>query len=108
MLTAKEMLEAAWKKIEDPKNRCRGHFALSKNGKDIPPWLPNAVCFCSSGALVAVSADSKIYFEARDLLQKAAELMGYSSVAKANDLNIIDNPPLLYARAIELAEGKTK
>lgn len=111
-MTPKELLEAAWKLIEDPKNRCTGVFAKDVYGKPVCPSSCYAVSFCSIGAIEAAdvrfSGFVSLFYNERHaakscLFQAAREIFSDRYVDELNDSDVINNPPKLYARAIEIA-----
>lgn len=112
-MTPKELLISAWKLIEDSNNRCTKVFARDVNGYSVLPRSNKAVCFCSIGALYAADVlkdynfgyvHSKEFFIAKNCLTTAAkEVFDISDIVVINDTDIINNPPLLYSKAIEIA-----
>lgn len=109
MNKVKQALKEAWKLIEEPAKRCVGFLAMDSHGRTVSPHDNNAVCFCSFGALMrATGKDLSTYGEACFILDKAAKDIGFSEGTIANDFDVINNPPLMYARAIELASAEEK
>jgi len=60
LLNLAEYLKAARSLIESPENWTQGTFARNKSGETVRELDPNAVCFCSVGALLRAKYDLKI------------------------------------------------
>lgn len=103
-MTPKELLETAWKLIEDPSKRCIKVFARDVRGHSVLPTSKSAVCFCSIGALYAkYRNNSECYTATKYLRQAAMDVFEVEDIVFINDSDVINNPPKLYARAIEIA-----
>jgi hypothetical protein len=54
--TVLEVLEGALEILRDPKRWTKGSYARNTNGNSVRPHDDDAVCFCSSGALMKATA----------------------------------------------------
>jgi hypothetical protein len=61
-VTVKEVLIAARKLIEDPKNWTQGVCARSKRGREVDYYSPLACKWCSVGALAKSSDNNGVLF----------------------------------------------
>lgn len=103
-MTVVENLEAAWALIAEPERRCTGYYAKDSAGDDCEALAPDAVRWCSYGALERVLGYApSVTCRAYVFLRFAAKELGHDLIGFAHDADPIANPPRIYARAIELA-----
>lgn len=87
-MTPKEILIAARAKIEEPERWTQGKFALSPLANQVKPTSRRAVCWCSLGAIAAVTHDdpNDVNDDVYWILQRAMRLPdGVMAVAVWND-----------------------
>ncbi len=58
--TTKEVLVKAKELIQDPKHWIQGTFARDSEGRGVAVYVPEAVCFCSLGAMRRASLNYPI------------------------------------------------
>ena len=102
-----EILKAAKQKIIDPSNWMQGYYARDINGSERVGNEPGAVCFCSIGAIEAVTG---IFHHGKgwnnkpvDLLQEAAGMQ----IANYNDSHTHEEVLAVFDKAIAAAEKES-
>ena len=83
-----ELLIKAKAVIADPKHWTQGWYAHNAEGQDVEPAEPDAVCWCSLGALKKVAHEENANgacFAATEYLAVVAAECGYSGISDFND-----------------------
>ena len=83
-----EFLIKAKAVIADPKHWTQGRYAQDAEGQDVGPAKPDAVCWCSVGALSKVAYEENAHgarFEATKYLAEVAVEYGYNGIPNFND-----------------------
>jgi hypothetical protein len=103
-MKASQLLIQAKALITDPEHWTQGVYARThKDGQDTNSYHPEAVCFCSLGALHRVTKDPltfEAYYMAKRRLSKA---MGHQSIAGFNDTHPHAEVMVAWDEAIALA-----
>ena len=102
-----ELLTKAKAVIADPKHWTQGRYAQDAEGQASAPCGPDAVCWCSLGALHAVAHEENTYntrFAATRYLAKVADECGYSGIPDFNDNSSHETIMKAWDKAIKLAE----
>ena len=102
-----ELLTKAKAVIADPKHWTQGRYAQDAKGYSTGPTTPDAVCWCSLGALSKVayedSAHSSLLMTAGYLSRVSAEY-GYNGIPDFNDDSSHETVMKAWDRAIQLAK----
>lgn len=105
-MTPAELLRAARAKIADPKHWTQGELARDSGGRPVGPRNPGAVCWCSMGALEAIS-----FLDAKGALRFLREAVPDDELIKSatyfNDERKHGDVMGLFDRAIQLAEAQS-
>jgi hypothetical protein len=97
-----ELLESAWKRIEDPKNWCKKYFAMDSRNRHVSPYSKRACKFCAIGAIDARWRDNPLAtHKAEVLLIAAAFNIGHGDPTYVNDCLGHDAVRRMYSLAIE-------
>ena len=83
-----ELLVKAKAVIADPKHWTQGWYAKDAEGKSVGPRNPDAVCWCSLGALDKVAHEENANgacLAATEYLVVVSDECGYSSISDFND-----------------------
>ena len=102
-----ELLIKAKAVIADPKHWTQGWYAQDANGYSTEPSTPNAVCWCSVGALEKVAYEEDTYstrFAAKRCLFEVSSEYGYSGITDFNDNSSHETVMKAWDKAIKLAE----
>ena len=113
-----ELLIKAKAVIADPKHWTKGWYAHNAEGQDVEPAEPDAVCWCSLGAIVKVAHEEgvkDIRFKATEYLDKATEYLakvsaecGYNGIPDFNDNSSHEAVMKAWDRTIKLAKEDEK
>ena len=106
-----ELLTKAKAVIADPKHWVQGQPAKDAKGQSVGPCTPQAVCWCSLGALEKVTHEENTYstrlMAARYLVRVSAEC-GYTSTHSFNDNSSHETVMKAWDEAIQLAKEDEK
>ena len=106
-----ELLIKAQAVIADPRRWTQDVYAKDAEGQDSAPCGPDAVCWCSLGALHAVAHEENTYntrFAATRYLARVSAECGYSDVSDFNDNSSHEIVMKAWDRAIKLAKEDEK
>ena len=106
-----ELLIKAKAVIADPKHWTKGWYAHNAEGQDVGPAEPDAVCWCSLGALHAVAHEENTYntrLTAAGYLDKVSAECGYTSTHSFNDNSSHETVMKAWDEAIKLAKEDEK
>ena len=106
-----ELLTKAKAVIADPKHWAQGFYAKDAKGQTLLPCNPDAVCWCSVGALEKVAYEEDTYstrFAATKCLFEVSAEYGYSGITDFNDNSSHKAVMKAWDRAIELAKEAEK
>ena len=106
-----ELLIKAKTVIADPKHWMQGWYAKNAEGKSVGPCNPDAVCWCSLGALHAVAHEENTYntrLTAAGYLARVSAECGYSDVPDFNDNSSHETVMKAWDKAIKLAKEDEK
>ena len=101
-MTTLKMLKAAREMISGRHRWIRGAVAMSIANQHVLPWEPDAVCWCSLGALQKTGAKSKLYCRSFALLAEQMDM----NVAGYNDTHTHAEVMAAFDRAIAAEEAK--
>ena len=102
-----ELLIKAKAVIADPKHWTQGQYAKDVKGYSTGPSTPDAVCWCSLGALHAVAHEEHTYdarFAATRYLSDVAAECGYIGIPDFNDNSSHEAVMKAWDKAIKLAK----
>lgn len=106
-----ELLTKAKALIADPKHWTQGWYAKDAKGHSTVPSTPNAVCWCSVGAIDKVAREENTYspkLEAAKYLTKVSAECGYSGIPDFNDSSSHETVMKAWDKAIKLAKEDGK
>ena len=106
-----EFLIKAKATIADPKHWTQGFFAKDAEGHDVGPAKPDAVCWCSLGALDKVVHEENDYsacFAATRYLFEVSAECGYSGIPDFNDCSSHEAVMKAWDKAIQPAKEDEK
>ena len=106
-----ELLTKAKAVIADPKHWTQDVYAKDAKGQSTGPSTPDAVCWCSLGALHAVAHEENTYntrFAATRYLARVSAECGYSDVSDFNDNSSHETVMRAWDKAIKLAKEDGK
>ena len=106
-----ELLTKAKALIADPEHWTKGWYAHNAEGQDVGPAEPDAVCWCSLGALEKVAHEEHTCgacLAATRYLAKVSDECGYSGIPYFNDNSSHETVMKAWDRAIELAKEAEK
>ena len=106
-----ELLIKAKAVIADPKHWTQGWYAKDAKGQSTGPSTPDAVCWCSLGALKKVAHEENTYstrFAATEYLAVASDEWGYSGIPDFNDNSSHKVVMRAWDKAIKLAKEDRK
>ena len=106
-----ELLIKAKAVIADPKHWTQGWYAHNADGFDVGSCEPEAVCWCSVGALDKVAHEEGAVdarFEAASYLFKVADEFGCSDIPDLNDHSSHETVMKAWDKAIKLAKEDEK
>ena len=102
-----QTLRDAWELIADVDNRCSDAIAKTSDGRDVLPNDPEACQWCGIGAYNKILSPEADYdFDVYCLMLDAANRLGFSTIVLIFQLDIVNNPPKLYEKAIHLAHER--
>jgi hypothetical protein len=105
-MTPLELHAAAWKRIKDKKHWTQGYYARDSAKFTVSPNSPNAVCWCSVGALQKEAiVNDVIMQEVSEALNQASIEAGFSNIATANDTLPHPKVMAIWKRAGEILKG---
>ena len=102
-----ELLIKAQAVIADPEHWTQDWYAHNAEGQDVGPSTPDAVCWCSLGALEKVAYEENTYaarFAATRCLFEVSAECGYSGIADFNDNSSHEAVMKAWDKAIKLAK----
>ena len=102
-----ELLIKAKAVIADPKHWTKGQYARDAKGQASAPCGPDAVCWCSLGALDKVAHEEYTYdarFAATRCLFDVSEKYGYNGIVDLNDNSSHEIVMKAWDAAIKLAK----
>ncbi|MBD9544279.1 hypothetical protein IB276_33070 [Ensifer sp. ENS04] len=103
-MTPLDLLTEAQKLIRDPKHWTQGVYARNKDGNEVSSRNPDAVCFCSMGAIYVAAGEhlyEKPHLEAVRLLNTVIDID--AGIPRFNDTHTHEEVMELFDRARELA-----
>lgn len=106
-----ELLTKAKAVIADPKHWAQGFYAKDAKGQTLLPYYPDAVCWCSLGALEKVAHEENAYstrFAATRYLAEVSVECGYSRIPYFNDNSSHEAVMKAWDKAIKLAKEAEK
>ena len=106
-----ELLIKAQAVIADPRRWTQGWYAKNAEGKSVGPCKPDAVCWCSVGAIDKVAHEESTYaarFAATRYLARVSAECGYSDVSDFNDNSSHEAVMKAWDKAIKLAKEDGK
>ena len=106
-----ELLIKAKAVIADPKHWTQGWYAKDAKGYSTGPAEPNAVCWCSVGALRAVAHEENTYSTrsaAAGYLARVSAECGYNDIPDFNDNSSHETVMKAWDKAIKLAKEDEK
>ena len=106
-----ELLIKAKAVIADPKHWTQCWYAKDAEGKSVGPCKPDAVCWCSVGAIDKVAHEESTYaarFAATRYLSDVAAECGYIGIPDFNDSSSHEAVMKAWDRAIKLAKEDEK
>ena len=106
-----ELLIKAKAVIADPKHWTKGWYAHNAEGQDVGPAEPDAVCWCSLGALKKVAHEENANgacFAATEYLAVVSDEYGYSGIPDFNDNSSHEAVMKAWDKAIKLAKEDEK
>ena len=102
-----ELLTKAKAVIADPKHWAQGWYAKDAKGQSVGPRKPDAVCWCSLGALEKVAYEEDTYktcLAATGYLFKVSAECGYIGIPYFNDNSSHEAVMKAWDKAIKLAK----
>ena len=106
-----ELLTKAKDVIADPKHWTKGWYAHNADGFDVGSCKPEAVCWCSLGALEKVAHEENtcsLELEAAKYLIKVSREFGCSDIPDLNDHSSHETVMKAWDKAIKLAKEDRK
>ena len=106
-----ELLIKAKAVIADPKHWAQDQYAKDAKGYSTGPAEPNAVCWCSVGALDKVAYEENTYktcLAATEYLAEVSAECGYSGIPDFNDNSSHEAVMKAWDKAIKLAKEDEK
>ena len=106
-----ELLIKAKAVIADPKHWTQGSYAKDAEGRNVGPAKPDAVCWCSIGAIDKVAHEESTYaarFAATRYLAVVSDKYGYSGITDFNDNSSHKVVMKAWDKAIKLAKEDEK
>ena len=106
-----ELLVKAKAVIADPKHWTQGQYAKDVKGYSTGPSTPDAVCWCSLGALDKVAHEENTYsthLTTAGYLAVVADECGYSGIPDFNDNSSHETVMKAWDKAIKLAKEDEK
>lgn len=106
-----ELLTKAKAVISDPKHWAQGWYAKDAKGQSVGPRKPEAVCWCSLGALEKVAYEENAHgarFEATRYLSRVAAECGYGVIPDFNDNSSHEAVMKVWDETIKLAKEDEK
>ena len=106
-----ELLTKAKAVIADPKHWTQDVYAKDAKGYSTGPAEPNAVCWCSIGAIEKVAHEEGTYstrFSATRYLVVVSDKYGYSGITDFNDNSSHEAVMKAWDKAIKLAKEDRK
>ena len=106
-----ELLTKAKALIADPKHWTQGWYAHNADGFDVGSCKPEAVCWCSVGAIEKVTHEEGVTdtrFKATQYLAQVSAKCGYSGIPDFNDNSSHKMVMKAWDMAIKLAKEDGK
>ena len=106
-----ELLIKAKAVIADPKHWTQGSYAKVAEGRNVGPAKPDAVCWCSIGAIDKVAHEESTYaarFAATRYLAVVSDKYGSSGIPDFNDNSSHETVMKAWDKAIKLAKEDEK